>query len=153
MRPYEDSLQRIQEQVRAWGDTPQPPASALALARMTDEAVATLDYEVTPDYVHFLTLSDGLHFNGFVVYASRIVPIAGYADRFIGGFIESNLQLRNSPVHRRLVAFAEAGDELYVFDPRHQTYRQLDHPSLDVLETFGSFDEMMGFLLERALTI
>ncbi|MNC92438.1 hypothetical protein D3C83_88670 [compost metagenome] len=41
----------------------------------------------------------------------------------------------------------------YVFDQRATTFAQLDHPSLDVLETFASFEEMLAFLLGRALTI
>jgi hypothetical protein len=152
-RSYEDSLKQIQEQTRSWGDPNQSPASKTSLEHLETMSEATLDYEVSPDYLHFLALTDGLHFNGFVVFASATVPIAGYADRFIGGFVESNLKLRDSEVHRRLVVFAEAGDEIYVFDQRRRTFARLDHPSLDPLDTFGSFDEMMAFLLDRALTI
>jgi hypothetical protein len=152
LRIYEDSLHTIMKQVRAWGDSTQPPASEASLERLSVESAAKLDYVASPDYLDFLRVVDGLHFNGFVVFASSIVPIAGYPDRYIGGFVESNLQLRNSDVHRGLVVFAEAGDEIYVFDQRRRNFAQLDHPSLDALETFGAFDDMMAFLLLRALT-
>jgi len=81
------------------------------------------------------------------------VPIASQPDLFIGGFVETNLQLRNSPVHRRLIGFGEAGDEFYALDLRTRTYARLDHPSLDVLDSFDSFDAMMAFMLARALAI
>lgn len=152
-RAYEDSLERIREQNASFGDPNQPQAPADALARLTVEARETLDYDVPDDYLHFLRLSDGLHFNGFSVFASSTVPIAGYTDRFIGGFVDSNLRFRNSPVHRHLIVFGESGDDAYVYDTRTRTFALVDHPSLDVLETFGSFDEMMASLLERALNV
>jgi hypothetical protein len=152
-RVYQDALEAIRQQEREWGAPNQPPATPKALERLKVTSLATLDYDVDPAYLHFLTLTDGLHFNGFVVFASSIVPIAGEPGLSIGGFVETNLQLRNSPVHRRLVAFGEAGDEFYALDLRRRKFAQLDHPSLDVLESFDSFDDMMAFMLARALAV
>jgi hypothetical protein len=148
---YHDSLERIRAWARSRGYPPQPPASESALAALKDASTARLGYEVDPQYLQFLSQSDGLAFNGYTVFASRIVPLAAHPDRLLGGFVDTNVQLREVDPNRRFVAFGETGNERYVFDVRRKTFAEVDHPSLDVLRDFASFDEMLAYMLERAL--
>ena len=107
--------------------------------------------EVDPQYLHFLSLSDVLAFNGYTVFASRIVPLAAHPDRLLGGFVDTNVQLHEAEPNRRFIAFGETGNERYVFDVTRKAFAEVDHPSLDVLRDFASFDEMLAYMLERAL--
>lgn len=56
-------------------------------------------------------------------------------------------------VNRHYITFGETGDEAYVLDVRRKKFAELDHPSLDVLQEFASFDDMLAYMLARALQI
>jgi hypothetical protein len=148
---YHDSLDSIRAWARSRGYPPQPPASESTLSALKQESLARLGYEVDPQYLRFLSLSDGLAFNGYTVFASRIAPLAAHPDRLLGGFVETNVELREAEPNLAFVAFGESGNERYVFDLQRKTFAELDHPSLDVLQQFPSFDDMLAYMLSRAL--
>jgi hypothetical protein len=148
---YHDSLESIRAWARSRGYPAQSPASESALAALKQASLARLGYEVDPQYLEFLSQSDGLAFNGYTVFASHVVPLAAHPDRLLGGFVETNVQLREAGANRRFIAFGETGNERYVFDVKRNMFAELDHPSLDVLRDFASFDDMLTYMLSRAL--
>jgi hypothetical protein len=80
--------------------------------------------EVDPQYLQFLSLSDVLAFNGYTVFASRIVPLAAHPDRLLGGFVDTNVQLHEAEPNRRFIAFGETGNERYVLTSRGRPSRK-----------------------------
>lgn len=148
---YHDSLESIRAWARSRGYPVQPPASESELAALKQASLARLGYEIDPQYLQFLSQSDGLAFNGYTVFASHVVPLAAHPDRLLGGFVETNVQLRAAKANQPFITFGETGNERYVFDLKRKTFAELDHPSLDVLRDFGSFEDMLAHMLSRAL--
>lgn len=150
-----DYLRQIQTEDAQFGDQPQPPAAADALVSLRHQVREKFNYELPNAYVALLALSDGVNFNSYTLYASKTLPIAGYPDRFIEGFVEANYLWehyeRNSDHH--LLVFGETGGDLFLFDRRDQKFKVTDKVGGDAYQEFDSFEELVEQLLKNALGI
>ena len=95
-------------------------------------------------YVTFLRRHDGLVFNGHVIYAAT-----ENKKRYTMGFIEVNEGLGEGD--DRFVFYGEDDITLYAQDRRSRAWVALDRPSLDVVDTFPSFDAMLAKILRQSL--
>src|SRR5918992_2326557 len=88
---YRHLLNSVTEDQRRFRCEPQPPCTDTQLERLAERAMAELAAQLPEAYQDFLRLSNGLDWNGVVVFASERVPITSRPDRFINGFVEMNL--------------------------------------------------------------
>ena len=137
-------LQNIVEQARSYGDTMQSPCSLVQLQNFRIRAKKELQIEIPEEYVDFLRLHNGLDWNGLTLYASETVLIEGYTDRFILGCVEANLLRRDYDKWKHFLIFAETGDEDYCLEITTSQYVIVDSVSMDILETFASFDQLIA---------
>ena len=151
MTTYKQILTEIAAAAKKYDLRLQPPCSPKVLGELQGRARKQLGNEVPNGYVAFLRQHDGLDWNGLAIYAGETVPIAGYTDRFIQGFIEANLDFRDNIDMKRLLVFGESGLDLYVCDVVSKKYSARDRVSLDVNESFDSFDEMLAAALRNHL--
>lgn len=133
----------------------QPPASASGLETVARKAQELYGYSLPDAYLKLISVSDGINFNGYTIYASRTNPISGHADRFIEGFVEANdlWEDYEENADHHLLMFGETGDDLYLFDRRDNKFKVTDKVGGDAYEEFDTFEELAELLLKSALGI
>ncbi len=139
-------LERIHAEQKEAGETVAGSAAADDIRRLQEYARQHLDCALPEAYLAFLAQSDGLDFNGHVIYATRERRGEGAV---VLGFADANETFRGGG-ERHHVLFGETGDELFAFDAAQGNWRFLDRGSLSPLETFENFDTALRRFLERA---
>lgn len=140
---YQEILSKIASRVRSYGRELQPPCSPEQLQRFRDLARAELQVEIPQAYVDFLHLHNGLDWNGFSIYATETVSIAGRKDRIILGCVEANLIRREYPKWRQFLILGTTGDDEYCLEITTSRYVIVDAVSTDIVEAFPSFEELI----------
>jgi hypothetical protein len=144
MSDIDDLLAAIDVRERKFGHTMRPPASPDAIERLRRLAWDKFRTDLPEGYLTFLSETDGLDFNGYSIYAATEDE-----KPYWPGFVESNVLL-GAP-HRGYVFYGDTGDELYAQHLTSRAWHALDRPSLSVLESFPSFDAMLGHVLREAV--
>jgi hypothetical protein len=140
---YQHFLDQISAKRKEYASSLQPACSAQDLADLQTRARKELNVEIPRSYTQFLRQLDGLNWNGLFIYASKTVPIVGYKDRFIDGFIDANLDFRGGGWENELILFGDSNLDLYVYDPSKKKYSARDRVSLDEAESYASFEQML----------
>lgn len=150
-----DYLQQIAAKKAKYKGRTQPPAESTQLAALQKQVREQFSYELPETYVALLALSDGVNFNSYTLYASTTLPISGYTDRFIEGFIEANDLWgdyeENTDHH--LLMFGETGGDLFLFDRRDQKFKVTDKVGGDAYQEFNSFEELAEQFFKSVLGI
>jgi hypothetical protein len=102
-------------------------------------------------YLNFLRLTNGLDWNGVVVYASETTPLGGHVDRSISGIVDMNLGLRADERFDDLLVFGSNGLDLYTLRLSTRVYETYDEVPHEPLDTFGTFDGLLTGALTRSL--
>lgn len=142
---YQQLLQEHIDDKKAYGESPQRPATAAELQGLRDRARKELGVDLPDEYYRLLEKTNGLDSNGMVIYASDTAPIVGYEQqkRMIEGIVDANLGWWDLDSHRRYVFFGESGTSLYTLDREDKKFKRLDRHSNDVLEEFDTFEELI----------
>jgi hypothetical protein len=140
MSQVDDVIALVQAAQRDAGEDPTPPADAQAIAQLRQYAADQLHAAVPESYMAFLQRNDGLAFNGTTIYGATEreddVPLS---------FRQINEIFSQSD--RGYVLYGQTGDELFAQHVTSGAWHMLDRPSLDVIESFPTFEA----LLERVL--
>jgi hypothetical protein len=137
-------LDAVIERKRSRGKNLQPPCTAECLNSLGRQAKLQLGYEIPKEYANFLSEMNGLDWNGIVIYACARTPLVGYADRFIDGFIEANLDFREYEPMKDYVVFADDGVALFTWHVSNSKYEVITRVGLSSLESFRSIDELLA---------
>ncbi len=131
----------------------QPPLSTSSRDDFRARVVFTLSYDLPPAYLDILSQSDGLDWNGHVLYASETRMHADDS-LAIQGLLEANMQLRlvYTP-DKNFVYFAESGMDAYRHDLLKNTFEIADRTSATVFETFETADALFQRLLQGMLNL
>jgi len=148
---FKKILEQIREEEEKFGDELQPPCSKESILLLNKEVNSKLDYSIPVQYNEFLLITNGLDYNGLVIYASERSTLIGYEDRIIEGFIDANLVFRESELFENIIVFGESDNVLYIFDKTKNKYRVVDKISLDTVDTIKSFDILIVQALEMHL--
>ena len=143
-KKYEEFLKEIAKEKCKYSESMQPSSTIKQIARLRKNTLEKLSEELPDEYIDFLYITNGLDWNGLLIYASDTFPIVGYKDRFIPGFVETNLFNREEDKScKDLLFFGCSGIDAYVLKLTTRKYQILDRVSLDITETFLSFDELI----------
>ena len=129
----------------------QPPCPTTAIQELREASRKHLSYSIPDEYAEFLSQTNGLVWNGLVIYASDRTPIVGYSDRFIEGFIDGNLGYRDFEPMKDYLVFADDGTSLYVYDIGEAAHRIILRVGLSIMESFTSFEILIAKALEEHL--
>ena len=140
---YQDLVKQIAGEMKRFGMTQQPACSPNDIETLKRNAVHKLECAVPDGYLAFLSVVNGLDWNGLVVYASQPSLIVGFTDRFIEGFVEGNLTYRDFEPLKGHLIFADDGDALFTYQISTSKYQVLTSVSLSLLESFDTFDELL----------
>jgi hypothetical protein len=145
---YRKLLDQIREQKGRFGETMQPPCLANGLEKLRGQAKQQLSFELPEQYLEFLSVTDGLEWNGLCVLASERGLIAGRSNLWIAGFVGRNCEERVFDARMlEYVVFAEDGEVSFAFNIMQERYEMVSRVARSVYESFKSF----GSLLERAM--
>src|SRR5918994_7425026 len=91
---YKDLLREIARKRAKYSQSMQPPCADEKLDQLKGRALDELSAAPPDEYIGFLKTTNGLDWNGLLIYACETSPISGYSDRFVPGFLETNLRTR-----------------------------------------------------------
>ncbi|WP_224247478.1 YrhA family protein [Hyalangium gracile] len=144
---YKPFLEQIAVSARKYGEGLQSPCEPESVADLQLRAREQLGAELPPGYAEFLSLHNGLDWDGLVIYSCTTVPIVGHEDRFIEGFVESNLGYRDNDRMKRFLVLGDSDMYLYVYEAQAREFSVIDRVSLDRHEVFATFEEMLAAAL------
>jgi hypothetical protein len=145
MPDIDDLLAAIEARKLKYGYMIRPPASPEAIERLRKFARDRLRTDLSEDYVTFLGRNDGLVFNAYMVYGAT-----EHRKPYLSGFIEAN-EIYNRMEPRYVYYGEEPLQQLYAQDRTSGAWVALEVPSLDVNNTFPSFDAMLAKVLREAV--
>jgi hypothetical protein len=149
---FQDFVLRIAAQIRAdYNADLQPPATEKTLRTLSQKVEAEFFAQLPADYLEFLRLTDGLNWNGLFIYSCDKTPVVGEAGEFMHPFVETNLIWRDYAPHKDYLFYADSDISLYVYNLVKERYEILDRPSETLINTFGSFDELITEALKLSL--
>jgi hypothetical protein len=123
---YEKLLKRLQQIQAKKGLHVEPPCPVEKIRRLQAECAKRFGNPLPPGYASFLSLSNGLDFNGFVLYGQKRRQRSEKA-RFLEGFIEANKDGRES--------FPEAESYLVIGDSDLDEYGwSIEREQYEILE-------------------
>ena len=148
---YRELLEQINVEQQKYETMPQPPCDEAQIERLRDQARTELGDEIPDGYIEFLRLSNGLDWDGLLLYASERTQTRGNRPGPIEGFVPANLGHRDVEEMRDFLVFGVSGMETYVYDTKNRDYRVLDSVSLDTYESYADFDSLMTEVLGKRL--
>jgi hypothetical protein len=126
-------------------------ARADQVDRLRKAALAAFGVELPDEYLAFLVRSNGLDYNGLVIYDCESSPEHRSSGAFWQGFVSANLIWRDNPANESLLVFGDSDMELYAYDLRSRSYCSVDKVAHDRVETYPSFGEMIDQALRSRL--
>jgi hypothetical protein len=148
---YQELLKRVGEEQRQFGSGLQPPSAGEQIQVLIENARKQLHSEPPADYLNFLRLTNGLDWNGVVIYGGDTAPIVGHPDRAIPNLVEMNLNYRDDPRFDDLLVIGSNGMDIYTYRISSGVYEIYDEVPHELVETISTFDELMTRALNRSL--
>jgi len=144
-------LCRLAEELASEDAAMQRPAENLALQGLRTRAKSELQAHIPDAYLRLLKKQNGIDWNGLTIYAAATVPIVGYTDRFIEGFVEANRIRRQCEGMDQFLLFGNREGVEFARERDTGRYVIIDAVSTDTLHTFKTFDQMVGHAIEDVL--
>ena len=141
-RPYEPMLAAIQSDRRNAGEVVRAGASEDAIRQMISDVHASYGIAVPEAYLDFLRVSDGLMYNGLVLYSSTDTEAHPGEGGFWQGMIEANSIWRGSPANKNLLVLGDDDLDIFAWAPERRAFIQADrigrdreivHPSCEAM--------------------
>jgi len=148
---FNDYLKTIAARMKSYGEHMQPSCSDVDLISLKLRAKQKLGSEIPNGYEQFLKETNGLDWNGLVIYGSERRPIVGYSDRILEGFVEANLDFRDFDPFSDFLIFADDGVALFTYHIKHDKYEIILRVGLSLLESFDTFDKLLSKALSGRL--
>jgi hypothetical protein len=140
--PMDVLLKQVHTEQRNWGAYVRPPARPENLQALTEQVHRVLGAELPQGYLDFLAQSDGLDFDGLVIYDSASSP-EQRTEGFWQGFVYTNLAWRDDPTNRELLIFGDSDMDLFIQHINTGAFRRVDKIAHDRFEAFPSFEAML----------
>jgi hypothetical protein len=150
---YQQLLDKVFDEIKgSAGYEIRPPCPPERLGRLKRRAREQLGVELPAEYASFLTITDGLAWNGLYMYASEDVKDPGDDEGVvIDGLVELNLERRQFGLEKDLLALGNDSLRLYAYRVSEGQYVELDNGSLSREKAYPSFDAMMTEALNISL--
>ena len=146
---YAAALKKIELLSVKYKQQMQPPITKDQGEELRKQSVSRLGALPPDEYTEFLSIHNGLDWDGLSIYASTRTNIVGHTDREIGGFIEENLSRRAVTRWGQILVFGDTGDECYCLDLAHRRFCSIDAVSVERLEEYESFGDMIREAFEK----
>lgn len=149
-----DLLTAVRAEQQQFKRRQQPPLLKEKLEAFKNRVDYTLFYTLPQAYLDILAITDGLEWNGIVLYASE-TRIRDNGKLDIQGMLEVNMQLRLAYApDKDFVYFAESGLDAFRHNLATNKYEVSDRVvGTSVYEVFDTADALFQRILEKMLHI
>lgn len=150
----QDLLVAVLDQLAQYEVASQPPLSKEAREAFKSRLAYILSYELPQVYLNILSATDGLSWNGAVLYASE-TRLHDDDELDIQGLLEANIQLRlvYTP-DKDFIYFAESGMDAYRHNLVANKFEISDRVVGDsVFETFDTAEQLFQRLFANMLNV
>jgi hypothetical protein len=148
---FRELLERVGQEQRRYGSALQPPSTEQQVQRVIERARVELGAELPVEYLDLLRLTNGLDWNGVVLYGTETLAIVGHADRTIAGVIDANLGFRDDERFQDLLVLGSDGMNLYTCRISTRTFALLDEVPHELVDSTDTCDGLLSRALMRSL--
>lgn len=133
-------LEKIRKIEQSFGDDLNAGASLKKIEKLKKAAKKKFDYDLPGQYIEFLKATDGIEFNGFIIYGT---------DDKDNGFISQNKFWQENDIEG-YIFFGTSSISWYVYEYKTKLFYDMD-ASETKYETFSCFDELADKILSDSL--
>jgi hypothetical protein len=148
-------MQAVIEQVQVdqvkYGEAGQGAATHEQIARVRADVQARFGATLPEDFADFLSRSNGVDYNGAVIYGASQSIAAPGPNEFWQGIVAANAEWRNGPGHENYLVLGETDMDLLTVDLDGTNVVLRDKVSSDVNERFSSVSEAIESILKKRL--
>lgn len=148
---WKRKLKKISKAEKEYGEELNNRASEAEVETLRTELKNRFKFELPKEYADVLKIVNGLEFNGYILYGIDEELLEDTPENDIYGLLEMNSVWHEVEEQRVYLFLGESGTSWYVYHPETGEYIELDNPSGDVMEVYGSLDEMLDHMLEESL--
>jgi len=148
---YKCLLMEIDRDIRAMGQTLQPGCTSNQIDQLMKSVRETLGTTLPEGYIQFLSYTNGLMYNGLMIYSSQETVLQGMRDMCIWGIVEANLLHRSDPFFNDFLVFGQGNMDYYALYLPDNSYRIIDRVPGNVIDILPSFDDLMIRAIEDNL--
>ena len=142
---------KIDQDIRTMGRTLQPGCTSNQIDQLVKRVRETLGTTLPEGYIEFLSYTNGLMYNGLMIYASQETVLQGGQDVCIWGIVEANLLHRSDPFFNDFLVFGQGNMDYYALYLPDNSYRIIDRVPGNVIDILPSFDDLMIRAIEDNL--
>jgi hypothetical protein len=143
-------LRQIAADKASCGYRMQPPCRQEEIDILRHALASSLRIDIPAGYEDLLRVTNGIDFNGTLIFAARNTPHVNLPGTVIEGLMEAN-DIRRENASQFLI-FGESGMEMYAQNLESGGWEVVDQVSLDVCERFATFDDLAASVLRKRLT-
>ncbi|MFD1337029.1 YrhA family protein [Oceanobacillus iheyensis] len=152
MPQWKNLLVEIEKIEEKYGDSLRIPATDAEIKKMNDYIQQKLGSILLPSqYIEFLKTINGLDFNGLVIYGVDKVLLDQEVEDDVHGIIESNELWYENEWQKEYIFFGDSDTAWYCYDLKENVFVELDKPSGTKIQTYVSFESMLGEALKTVL--
>jgi hypothetical protein len=148
---YQRLLLEIEHDIRTTGRTLQPGCTRNQIDQLVRSVHETLGVMLPEGYIQFLSYTDGLMYNGLMIYASQETVLQGRQDVCIWGIVEANMLHRSDPSFHDVLVFGQGNMDYYVLYLPDTSYRVIDRVPGNVIDMLPSFEDLIVRAIEDHL--
>ncbi|HIF9336534.1 TPA: YrhA family protein [Photobacterium damselae] len=141
----ETKIQEISEKMKLWDENLEQPAKSEQITSFCKSVFDKFNIVLPNDYLAFLALTNGLEFNGVIIYGTENSqdPNASPLD-----LIAINLATNTLG---NAIILGETSTELITFDSLLLEYQLRDRIGLDRIEPYSGFEQVFYHVIDRVL--
>jgi hypothetical protein len=133
------------------GRTLQPGCTSNQLDQLVKSVRETLGTTLPEGYIQFLSYTNGLMYNGLMIYSSQETVLQGRQGVCIWGIVEANLLHRSDQFFNDFLVFGQGNMDYYALYLPDNSYRIIDRVPGNVIDILPSFDDLMIRAIEDNL--
>lgn len=148
---WRDKLQEIKKENEKYNDYTNAGATDNEIKKFLNEAQLKLGYTLPEEYLNFLKETNGVEFNGVIMYGIDQELLEHQMNSEVDGFIDLNEIWNEVDEKKQYIYFADKDISWYCYDLFNKKYVELDKPSGEHVKDYSDFYLMLDEILRSML--
>lgn len=145
---WKELLKKIEEIEKNYGESLARPLSPDVISKTNGDISPEVKSFLKEEYSQFLAITNGLDFNGSVLYGMK--QTESDSEQVHDIFLMNNIW-HEVEEQRQYFFIGENNISWFVYHPITGNFYELDMPSGDVIERYSHLDELLDNFFEQAL--
>lgn len=148
---WTEKLEEIKAEKKTYGEKLNNGATKEELDIFKDALKKELDVSLPNEYETFLSLVNGIEFNGFILYGIDDYLLKNERNQISTGMLESNKLFYDNAYQKQYLFLGESSISWFVYKLSNQTYHILDNPSGSEILSFLKLQQLLEQFFTDAL--